>query len=921
MAFDPDSTNASVNITKINNSGTIIGRYGVYIGSHVTLSELYNSGTIGLKLGDVNGLWINSGTITTINNSGTIKSADVGLLNQGTIGTLNNTGTIDGINIGLSNVGTITTINNLQGRGNAIGPIVYTGRLPTNYNVIVNSTSQFGRLQGDSATGAMTFGIYSGGVTGIPASTLTVGTYTSVLTGLVASNLRNTSGTYGAYSWVLVNPSLNNWNLVVSLNSNGGGSGSGGGSSDGSSSNTTTPTTTNITSGTSFGLNSIGVTANPVLAGGTIVLTKGERSSQALSILSAGGTISAPTTGAAQLLGTLSGSGRLTFNGSGMTVLSGANTYTGGTVVDSGTLSLLGGTLGSGDVYVAPGAQLVGTGSIAGPITVAGLIKPGNSPGYLAANASVTMNSGSTYQQDIAGTIQASQVSPVGATGYYSFMNVTGGQFIINSGATLKPALSNLFNESESGYGSTPYTPVLGDRFRIVTADGGISGKFATVTQPAELTAGTQFLTFYNMNGSNSIDLALIPTSYNTTIGTLSGNKNAQSVGGALDKMVVASQAGTSTAAQDQLLYATSGQSASTLSSYAQGLAGEVYAAAVATIAQITQRVQQSVLNRLGDTMGIGLPSSMTNSTGNTDLMANTQATMSGGVATAAVSTNPNAEAKSFNNGNIWGDLAYQKANRSSDEYSGGWNSNLYQLVFGSDFQTESGATIGGGLALSNTNLSPTYGSATIQQGSIFAYGKMPVQEFVVDGMASIGLNSSDISRSDVTGLSNGYRNKSVTGNDAMISLGLSRPFDVNNIRITPFARVTWQIISQAGVNEGETASAISVKGFTGNGVRGMLGIAAGSKANNPMTEQFTYRAYVGVGADSSGVLNPTLNASLAGMGTNITTPNAGATFVQAGLYGTAKIADNVYAYAGLSGEARSGQTLGVINAGIRFQF
>ena len=77
----------------------------------------------------------------------------------------------------------------------------------------------------------------------------------------------------------------------------------------------------------------------------------------------------------------------------------------------------------------------------------------------------------------------------------------------------------------------------------------------------------------------------------------------------------------------------------------------------------------------------------------------------------------------------------------------------------------------------------------------------------------------------------------------------------------------------------------------------------------------------MGVGADSLGVLNPTLNASIAGMETNITTPNAGATFVQAGLYGTAKVSDNAYAYAGLSGEARSNQTLGAVNVGVRTQF
>jgi hypothetical protein len=116
-------------------------------------------------------------------------------------------------------------------------------------------------------------------------------------------------------------------------------------------------------------------------------------------------------------------------------------------------------------------------------------------------------------------------------------------------------------------------------------------------------------------------------------------------------------------------------------------------------------------------------------------------------------------------------------------------------------------------------------------------------------------------------------------------------------------------------------ASALSVNRYTGNGVRGVIGLAAGSKANNPMTAKHTYRAYVGIGADSSGLLNPTLNASLVGINTNITTPNAGTAFVQAGLYGTAKMSENTFAYAGISGEARSSQTLGTINVGLKVQF
>jgi len=68
--------------------------------------------------------------------------------------------------------------------------------------------------------------------------------------------------------------------------------------------------------------------------------------------------------------------------------------------------------------------------------------------------------------------------------------------------------------------------------------------------------------------------------------------------------------------------------------------------------------------------------------------------------------------------------------------------------------------------------------------------------------IASFGLNSSDISRGDETGLGNGFRNKSVSGNDAMVSLGLSHPFDTESVRFTTFVRATWQILTQSSVND-----------------------------------------------------------------------------------------------------------------------
>jgi len=183
-------------IGTITNSGTIsaVNNYGLTNKADGTIGTITNTGTI--SAGDTDndsdyGL-DNGGTIGTITNTGTISATNrYGLYNYGTITTLTNTGTISasGNNIGVYNSSTITTLNNSQGASGSA--LTYDGKLPTNYNVIVNSTSDFGKTTFSSVSGTTTFGVHS-------TSTLAEGTYSSVITGLSSSNI--SSGTSGTYS-------------------------------------------------------------------------------------------------------------------------------------------------------------------------------------------------------------------------------------------------------------------------------------------------------------------------------------------------------------------------------------------------------------------------------------------------------------------------------------------------------------------------------------------------------------------------------------------------------------------------------------------------------------------------------------------------------------------------------------------------
>lgn len=928
-------------------------------GSTLTINAASGGVTSGaINVAQGTGITIQGNNISVINN-GSI-SASTGISNLGTNTSIVNRGSITtglvGINNNVQAQATITTLTNQQGASST--PLTFTGRLPTNYNIMIVSSSNYGQLSFPATSlvaipplplQKMTFDI-SSLVT--PSSTIINQTLVGAL------RVTNPVGGLLPAADFLINSILNNVNLsqlpgiftfasqngytynlalqsalvngeawydltitscsVCTSNSSSGSSGS--------------ATVSNVSAGTTVGLSTLG--ANPVLAGGTLTLNSGDSSSVSIVVTSAGGTIQAPTSGAAVLSGDFSGPGGLTFTSAagkgssgGIIVLSGANTYSGGTTVSSGTLSVAGlSPTGTGDVLVASAGTLMGTGTIAGNVILNGVFKPGNSPGYLSVVQNVTLNASSTYQQDIAGMTQASSSSPLGATGYYSYLNV-GRELMINAGATLTPRLSNLFSANQTGFGSSIYVPVLGDTFRMITATGGITGRFTTLTQPAELSSGTQLIAFYNVSDSNSLDLATVPTSYSMTLA--SNTTNAKSVASVLDQLLGLNKASTSSTLQDNLMFAVAGQNAASLPTFAQALAGEIHAASAATLAQATQRLQQSVLARLGHYPMA--PAQINPALNNAMLTGGISATNPSGLPTASMSSNPSVNSNAVNlttaamaNGSAWGEVVYQRGDRASNSGGSGFNNNLYQVVLGIDAYTnaELGLKLGGGLALSNTTVSATNGNSTIQQGGLFVYGKMPVlQDYVLDGMASVGLSSSSLSRDDPTGLTGGFSKKASMGNDAMVSLGISRPFEHNELRVTPYARVTYQYVGQAGYHEGSGAAALGIASFNGSAVRGVIGVAAGSLNQDPLKDVYTYRLNLAVGADTAGLLNPVLNTTLGGFSNSVTTATAGSAFVQVGLYGTVMINENAYAYAGVSGEVRSGQTLYGGSVGLRVAF
>jgi autotransporter-associated beta strand protein len=158
----------------------------------------------------------------------------------------------------------------------------------------------------------------------------------------------------------------------------------------------------------------------------------------------------------------LTGTNGMEKKGDGTLVLAGADTYTGETTVNAGTLQV-NGTV-SDAVTVASGV-LAGTGVILGPVTVQSgcVLAPGNSPGDLSISNSLTLQPGSTNVMQVNCATLAH--------------NTVNGISVANYGGTL--VVSNV-----SG------TPTLGKSFAIFDA-ANASGNFSNIMP--QLTGGLRW--------------------------------------------------------------------------------------------------------------------------------------------------------------------------------------------------------------------------------------------------------------------------------------------------------------------------------------------------------------------------------------------------------------------------------------------
>ncbi len=187
-------------------------------------------------------------------------------------------------------------------------------------------------------------------------------------------------------------------------------------------------------------------------------------------------------------------------SGAGSFTLSGSNSYSGGTTINSGSLlvtNTTGSATGSGAVAVNVGAIFGGTGFVTGPVNLNanGILSPGVSGVGTLSVGSLNLNSGAKISYDISSTSVLDQTMVTSNGG----LTINGGIFTLNGGLTAftTPGTYNLIGYSGSIGGSGVSALTLNSANENTVADTytfGAAGGFVTLTVAS--TGGT--LAYWN---------------------------------------------------------------------------------------------------------------------------------------------------------------------------------------------------------------------------------------------------------------------------------------------------------------------------------------------------------------------------------------------------------------------------------------
>ncbi|MEA1673204.1 autotransporter domain-containing protein [Nitrospirillum sp. BR 11163] len=631
-----------------------------------------------------------------------------------------------------------------------------------------------------------------------------------------------------------------------------------------------------------------------VASGGTIV------SSQPVQVtggsLSISGNVNAPV----QVSGATVSASQIASATPVMTVDAGG-TISQSVTVDAGKVSM-NGTI-SGNVAIGSGGALRGAGVVTGQASVSGILAPGNSPGTLTFTNGLTQAAKSVLSIDIDGTGTGA------GYGNYSRVLVTGGSYVIGSGAVLQPNLRGM-----SGKATNTYTPGLGTDFTIVQAAGGVQGTFASITQPGSgLLAGTQFTALY---GGNAIDLYVTPT-YGS-LASLGANTNQRTMGRVVAGLTGAGNADLNTVLKALYSLPTVGASLDALAQIGGGSQANIVAYSLNRGLAVTQVLGQR-LAAVRDGVAGGMQGTM-----QAQLVGRTLYTSvaSGGDAVAMpVADERGAAAGSAPEAgwHFWAQGLGAFTRVDSDGNAAGGHSNTGGGLFGGDRTVAPGVTVGlAGVLLQSTS----GGSNETSSYGLSAYGNVDLGDgLFVTGNAGYTYDQYDTART----LGFGGLSRTAFGHTKgdELSAGVTAGYRVrvSNLTLEPQAGIQWLKVGRDG--------------FTETGA-GALDLVLQDLDATALQSSVGGRASASWKTDGGTVITPALRAAwlhdfrdraltsqaaLAGTTFAVTGPDTGANALGIGGGLTLQEGDNLNLYANYDGTLRRHETDHVFTAGFRLSW